>query len=82
MMPALKMLILYRKAELNSALMKDKTLVNTVKANENDMDINTEIYLTYQKLNQLKEMGRQIQNEIESMEKMRATQLYKVKGMN
>lgn len=82
MMPALKMLILYRKAELNSALMKDKTLVNTVKANENDMDINTEIYLTYQKLNQLKEMGRQIQSEIESMEKMRATQLYKVKGMN
>ena len=67
MMPALKMLILYRKAELNSALMKDKTLVNTVKANENDMDINTEIYLTYQKLNQLKEMGRQIQSEIESM---------------
>lgn len=62
--------------------MKDKTLVNTVKANENDMDINTEIYLTYQKLNQLKEMGRQIQSEIESMEKMRATQLYKVKGMN
>lgn len=82
MMPALKMLILYRKAELNSALMKDKTLVNTVKANENDMDINTEIYLTYQKLNQLKEMGRQIQSEIESMEKMRATQLYKVKRMN
>ena len=75
-MPALKSLILYRAADANAAMMKEKTLDNTLAASQNNANIETEMRSIAQQLNRLQDVRRQIQNEIESMEKDRAAQLY------
>lgn len=75
-MPALKSLILYRAADANAAMMKEKTLDNTLAASQNSANIETEMRSIAQQLNRLQDVRRQIQNEIESMEKDRAAQLY------
>lgn len=80
-MPALKSLILYRMAEPNTAMMKEKKVDNALAASQNTANMEAEMRSIAQQLNRLQDVRRQIQGEIESMEKDRAAQLYSLNGM-
>ncbi|CBK23574.2 uncharacterized protein [Blastocystis hominis] len=57
LMPALKSLILYRAADANAAMMKEKTLDNTLAASQNSANIETEMRSIAQQLNRLQDNG-------------------------
>ena len=80
-MPALKSLILYRMAESNTAMMKEKMVDNALAASQNTANMEAEMRSIAQQLNRLQDVRRQIQGEMESMEKDRAAQLYNYIGM-
>lgn len=81
LMPALKSLILYRMAEPNTAMMKEKMVDNALAASQNTANMEAEMRSIAQQLNRLQDVRRQIQGEMESMEKDRAAQLYNYIGM-
>ena len=80
-MPALKSLILYRMAEPNTAMMKEKMVDNALATSQNTANMEAEMRSIAQQLNRLQDVRRQIQGEMESMEKDRAAQLYNYIGM-
>ena len=68
-MPALKMLILYCKGDFSSKKASHSPLGNTLATSQNSKLVEQEMRLTAEKLSQLQDVRKQIQTEIESMEK-------------
>lgn len=68
-------------AEPNTAMMKEKKVDNALAASQNTANMEAEMRSIAQQLNRLQDVRRQIQGEIESMEKDRAAQLYSLNGM-
>ena len=62
-------------------MMKEKKVDNALAASQNTANMEAEMRSIAQQLNRLQDVRRQIQGEIESMEKDRAAQLYSLNGM-
>lgn len=62
-------------------MMKEKMVDNALAASQNTAKMEAEMHSIAQQLNRLQDVRRQIQGEIESMEKDRAAQLYNFNGM-